>query len=120
MYCDIFQYLRIFHDPADRINGPYLVKVLSWTYRIRDNEGRDILLYHWDPSGVCPDPHLHVGSVLLDSAGHELGKSFSKLHIAIGHLPLQRVVRMLIEEFDVQPLNKDWDEILVVADAASV
>jgi hypothetical protein len=51
--------------------------------------------------------------VLLDPDGHELGKSFSKLHIAIGHLPFQRIVRMLIEEFDVQPLNDNWNDILV-------
>lgn len=55
---------------------------------------------------------MHVGSTLLDSAGHELGKSFTKLHIAIGHLPLQRIIRMLIEEFDVQPLNADWNSVL--------
>lgn len=90
------------------------VKVESWFYRIRDSDRRDLLSYHWDPDSGHPDPHLHVGSVLLDSAGHELGKSFSKLHIAIGYLPLQRVIRMLIEEFDVQPLNNDWHRILVV------
>lgn len=73
-----------------------------------DHDSRDILLYHYNPGSDHPDPHLHVGSVLLNTNGHELGKTFSKLHIAIGPISLQRVIRMLIEEFDVQPLNDDW------------
>jgi hypothetical protein len=52
--------------------------------------------------------------VLLDPAGHELGKSFSTLHIATGPVSIQQIVRMLIEEFDVEPLNADWDNILAL------
>lgn len=111
----VLQRCRIVHDPEDHINGPFRVHVDSWLYGVLDHDRRDLLLYHYDPNSDHPEPHLHVGSTLLDTDGHELGKMFSKLHIAIGPIPLQRVIRMLIEEFDVQPLHDNWQAALEVA-----
>lgn len=120
LYFEFFLGYRIFHGRNDRAKGPYWVEAESWTYNILDSNHRDLLTYHWTPSDQHhPYPHLHVGSTLLNSVGHELAIGFSKLHVTTGPVSVQQVVRMLIEEFDVAPLNAEWNSVLALPDASS-
>jgi hypothetical protein len=43
-------------------------------------------------------------------------KDFHKRHIPTGHVTLPMVVRLLIEELGVAPLNSGWERILTEAD----
>lgn len=113
LHFEFFLGYRIIHERSNRTQGPFWVETESWTYNILNTNRRDLLTYHWTPiDQQHPDPHLHVGSAILNSSGHELGKGFSKLHIATGLVSIQQIVRMLIEEFDVQPVNDNWEAIL--------
>lgn len=80
---------------------------------------REILLYHWHPAGVSPvtDPHLHLSSKLPPIEVASTGRSphkvtLSDMHIRTGHILLEDVVRVLIDEFKVKPLRRDWEEVL--------
>lgn len=108
------QSFLIQHSPSSIVGERYRVNVLSWDYTIYDHNERDILAYHWHPEGTSDKtaPHFHVGSVILDTTSHELGKTFSRLHLPSGYITIADVVRTLIEEFNVVPIHDRWDETL--------
>jgi hypothetical protein len=87
---------------------------VSYQYVISDQQQRELLAFHWHPEGVSAerDPHVHIGSGIIDSGAGDLGKVFSNFHVPTGHVPLGRVVRMLVTEFDVVPNRQDWDAVL--------
>lgn len=84
----------------------------SWTYQILDDEGREVLAYHWDSAETPATPHLHVGSVLMSSEIHYLSKTFSNLHLPTERISIERIVYLLIKDFEVVPLRDDWEDVL--------
>lgn len=93
---------------------PVQITTESWRYTIYDHNQRELLAYHWHPGGVSEKttPHFHVGSTILDTTGHEMGKTFSRLHHPSGYVSIADIVRALIEEFNVVPIHDRWDETL--------
>ncbi|MBA2453355.1 MAG: hypothetical protein H0V47_09300 [Chloroflexia bacterium] len=95
----------------------------SYDYQILDLQERELLSYHWHPSGVSPvtHPHLDLTSRVrpfeIDDPANPSRKptsiSFSDMHIPTGPVLFEHVIRLLIEEFGVVPLRPDWDEILL-------
>lgn len=85
-----------------------------WEYTILDSNEHEILAYHWHPDGLSNvrTPHFHVGSAILDTQVHELGRTFSKMHMPTGEITIADVVRALIEEFGVVPIHARWDDVL--------
>lgn len=92
----------------------YHVRITRWDFSVYDLDEREIIVYHWHPESLSDRkyPHLHIGSVLIDSRRHELGKTFSRLHIPTGIITIADVAKMLIEEFGVIPIHRQWDETL--------
>jgi hypothetical protein len=90
------------------------VQTTYWDYAILDQHHNELISYHWHPDGVSDRkaPHFHAGSAILDTTGHEMGKTFSRLHLPSGHVTVADVVRALIEEFNVRPIHDRWDETL--------
>lgn len=86
----------------------------GYRYTIDDSSHKEILTFHWHPGQRSHEhePHLHVGSGVINAGAGDLGKTFSSLHIPTEHVALARVVRMLITEFQVMPNRQDWDIIL--------
>ncbi len=88
-----------------------------YEYRLLDHDGRELLVYHWQPGDAYlgPDhPHLHVSATLSAqiSAVDQRSIDLDKLHIATGRVSLAAVIRMLITEFHITPQRPDWFEIL--------
>lgn len=79
----------------------------GYRYQIHEDDGSELLSYHWHPDSRSPitTPHLHVKSLLP-------GVDLSKLHLPTGAVSLQAFIRCLITEFGVAPLRPDWDQIL--------
>jgi hypothetical protein len=72
--------------------------------------------YHWHPVGNSrvAHPHLHLSNKLLpiDTGRGQQPLALADLHIATGPVDFATIVRMLIEEFGIHPLTKDWRNIL--------
>ena len=98
--------------------GHFEARVVAYAHDILDPDGNEIIAYHWHPDGVSSvrHPHLHLSNQIRPI---ELGRSqeplpLADLHLATGVVPLAHLVRMLIEEFGVEPLHADWDAALPV------
>ena len=67
----------------------------------------------WHPSSAHPEfhqhPHLHIGAELVRPGLQIAPKDVHKVHVPTGYVTLPMFVRMLIEEFGVEPLRDDWD-----------
>jgi hypothetical protein len=100
---------------ADGERGPYKVSTVGYLYALDDADGREILAYHWHPSGRSDEarPHLHLG------AGAEVGHT----GVASAHLPTERIaleglLRCAISDMRAEPLRDDWRRVLDEAQAA--
>lgn len=88
-----------------------------YEYRVLSHDQTELLVYHWQPGDAFagPDhPHLHVSAAVHARVDAASGRSIDldKRHLATGPVPLEAVVRMLIEEFAIAPLRHDWRETL--------
>ena len=101
----------------DPQQSPTLVNV-GYSIQILDAEGREILAYHWHPESVSPIdyPHMHLTSrvSVIDAPGIGRPIALGDTHISTGVVALAHVARMLIEEFDVEPLRADWQAVLIL------
>lgn len=94
----------------------------SYAYAILDAGGRELVAFHWQPGATFrgPDmPHMHVSAALavMQTSGQLRPFALHKLHIPTGSLALPTVVRMLVAEFGVQPLVRDWERRLAESGA---
>jgi hypothetical protein len=94
----------------------YRVENTGYLFRILDPDEHEILAYHWHPVGrsSVTHPHLHLSSRI---APISLGRGqddlpLADVHIATGFIDFADVVRMLVEEFGVEPLRDDWRDVL--------
>ena len=92
-----------------------------YQYRVLDISGQELVIYDWHPAGVSPirTPHIHVpaaGSVILaQRPGSPLAGAKTHLgamHLSTGQISLAEFVRMLITEFHVDPIRRDWERVL--------
>ena len=85
------------------------VAVVGYNYAVFDAELTEVLLYHWHPIGnrSIATPHLYLRQ------GAEVGRAeVRNAHLPTGNVTLNAVLRVLIEEMEVQPRGSDWDSIL--------
>lgn len=103
---------------ADERNpSALLIAMRSYRISLLDRNGREALAWHWQPGSeyAGPDhPHLHVSAAVgfPDGRGHRTTVDLDKLHLPTGPVSLAGIVRMLVEEFGVQPIGGDWRERL--------
>ncbi len=90
-------------------HGPYKISTAGYLYALDDEQGREVLAYHWHPEGRGEEarPHLHLGDGA--AVGHE--------RIACAHLPTERIslealLRCAIADLGVEPLRSDWRDVL--------
>lgn len=88
--------------------------IASYRYGLYDRDGREILSYHWHPDTYShmTTPHLRLGGGVA-----VWRPDFAKAHIPTGHVTLEAVLLLAIEELalDVTPLRTDWRDILTHA-----
>jgi hypothetical protein len=93
-------------------------RIDSYIYRLLDREHNGIVAYHWHPAGISSvrHPHLHLSNQIrpIELGRNQTPLPLADMHLATGIVPLAHVVRMLIEEFGVEPLRDDWDAVLPV------
>jgi hypothetical protein len=58
------------------------------------------------------EPHVHIGSAIIDVGSSDIGKTFSRFHIPTGHISIAQVVRLLLTDFNVVPNRQDWEAAL--------
>lgn len=98
---------RIVTLPDD--DGLYRVVTTGYLYAVDDEDGAEMLAFHWHTGGRSPVtyPHLHLG------AGARVGRpEVAGAHIPTGQIGLSQVVRLAIEELGVEPRRPDWREVL--------
>lgn len=85
-------------------------EVGGYIYSVQTADRAELLAYHWHPTTISrvTVPHLHVGGVIHDVISH-------RTHLPTGHVLLEDVVRLVIEEFRVPPRRADWPNVLDVA-----
>jgi hypothetical protein len=93
-------------------------QITAYSHALRDLDDNEIVAYHWHPAGVSSvrHPHLHLSSQIrpIDLGRNQASLPLADMHLATGVVPLAHFVRMLIEEFDVEPLREDWDAVLPI------
>jgi hypothetical protein len=114
---DVQHRFAIVEGSAGRAGQQWQATTRMYEYRLLDHDGRELLVYHWQPGDefMGPDlPHLHVSAALnaQTSAVEKRSIDLDKLHLATGRVSLASVVRMLITEFGIAPRHHDWAEAL--------
>lgn len=107
LYLTVTLRYRIVTDTADR--GRWAIRTEQYIYSLR-NEETDVLAYHWHPGlgQRVTWPHLHI----QDPALQDSVFLSSRKHLITGHVALEEVLLLAIEEFDVQPRLANWRQIL--------
>lgn len=106
--------------PDEQAPSTWRIETRSYQISLLDRNGREVLAWHWQPGleFAGPDhPHLHVSAAVgfPNALGESAKVDLDKLHLPTGPVSLADVVRMLVEEFGVQPLMADWRERLAGA-----
>lgn len=108
-------------DEADE-RRPWAVSTAKYAYVLLDEQGREVLAYHWhpedplQPSGrsKVQSPHIHLSDTIAPIV---LGKDYdpfplAEMHIRTGRVLLEDVVEFLIDECGVHPLTDGWRDIV--------
>lgn len=104
--------------PKSDARNVYIGEVVAYNYRIEASPNIELLAYHWHPFGFSDqrNPHLHV-SHSFDSIS--LGAPpLSAMHLPTGIVELPSIIRLLIEEFGIEPRREDWRDVLSRASAS--
>jgi hypothetical protein len=114
----IFVEYRVDVSTNLRVN---VVSVTSYSYRLLTSDHRELLVFHWHPSGLSrfTRPHVHVGGaapITLPVLHNGVPRS---LDIGKAHLPTRQIspedlVEFLIDDpvFAIEPRRIDWRRIL--------
>jgi hypothetical protein len=100
-------------EPSSPRRALWQAQTLGYLYTLDDAHGREVLAYHWHPSGRSPmtAPHLHLGA----GAG-TLRRELEKAHVLTGHVTPVALLTLMIENFGVRPRRADWPAVLHQAD----
>ncbi len=111
----IAQHYRIV-ETDDPERGPWKVHTAAYWYSLGDEQGQEVLAYHWHPDGRSRItwPHLHLGHLALGGGG----PLTSRAHLPTGRVAVEQVLRLAIEELRVEPRRDDWQAVLTEAEAA--
>lgn len=88
--------------------------MIGYQYALLDAAEREILAYHWHPSGRSSilDPHLHLGP-----AGQIRQRDLASAHLPTGMISLPDIIQLAIESFGVVPRVESWREVVAEARA---
>ncbi|MEO8457469.1 MAG: hypothetical protein ABI559_06625 [Chloroflexota bacterium] len=87
----------------------------GYQYKLLDAGNKEILAYHWHPSGPskAKQPHLHLGS-----AAQVRQRDLAAAHLPTGLIALTDMVELAIEAFGAEPRTSDWRTVVAEARAA--
>lgn len=92
---------------------PWRVRTTGYHYVIAAGD-EEVLSYHWHPDGRShiQGPHLHVGGAALTPGGVLTAKS----HLPTETVSFESIIRLLIQDFGVEPRVEDWSERLELSE----
>ncbi|MBA4179835.1 MAG: hypothetical protein C0506_04530 [Anaerolinea sp.] len=90
--------------------GEMTARLTSYVYQLSAAGGAEILAYHWHPGSAEARPHLHISA----AAGSVLPE-LQRAHLPTGKVELAEFIRLLVRDFGVRPLRKDWRRVLGVS-----
>ncbi|MCA9880754.1 MAG: hypothetical protein KC442_23315 [Thermomicrobiales bacterium] len=99
----------------------FAARTTSYQYVASDIAGQQLVIYDWHPTGRSPviSPHLHIPAartvVLEQREGSPRAGARTHpgaLHFPTGPARTATGVDMLIREFGVDPVRKDWERVL--------
>jgi hypothetical protein len=98
-----YQHFELLEDQEFRISTQ------KYYYSVWSNPAERLIDFHYhDRKSDSYHGHLHIPSDGAKSAVHPLMNK----HIPTAHIPLEDVVRFLIQELGVDPRRADWNEVL--------
>jgi hypothetical protein len=105
----IQHYYALVADTTHNQRNRWQAKVATYYYTLDGTDGREILAYHWHPSGrsQTTTPHLHLGA----GAG-TLRTELMKAHLETGLVTPVALLSLVIEQCGVQPRRADWSAVL--------
>jgi hypothetical protein len=101
--------------------GRWKVRTAAYFYGFDDDQGRELLAFHWHPEApeAVPYPHLHIGPGVVEmgslvsaglSAQHNaLRPEIQGAHIPTSRIALEQVLALALRHFNVPPLRADWE-----------
>lgn len=97
--------------------GPYRVTTIRYSFTLSEDadESREILAYHWTPeapAGQLRMPHLHIGRSVLNERYADDPIRLHRRHIRTDRVSIEQVILMMIEDFQIAPLNARWYSVL--------
>ncbi len=108
----VSQQLKLVEDER-KGRGPYRVATSAYSYTVEEQDGAEIIAYHWHPKGIGKEfPHLHLKSGAKVQRPELTRTKGESSHIPTGRVALEEFIRLLIECFSVPPQKKDWEEAL--------
>lgn len=105
------QFKLVKDERKDR--GPYRVATSAYSYTIKEQDGVEIIAYHWHPKGISKEfPHLHLKSGAKVQRPELTRTKGESSHIPTGRVALEEFIRLLIECFSVPPRKENWENEL--------
>jgi hypothetical protein len=91
----------------------WTVETAAYEYALLQADGRELLAYHWHPTGRSPIvwPHAHLSAPVSPI-------DLTKGHAPTGPVGLPAVLRWAISDLGVRPLRPDWPAVLADAERA--
>jgi hypothetical protein len=81
----------------------------SYSYAVDDENGQEILAFHWHPINHDIDyPHLHISN----GAGRYLREEIRDIHFPTRRIAFEEFALMLIENFEIVPDKDDAVTVL--------
>ena len=109
----VTQGYRILRNSEVGEQPDFRLTITLYYYTIMSIDGREIVSFQWHPnSGGVDSPHLHIGSLMIDTNRHDLGRRFSRLHLPTSRVSIEQVIEALITQFDLTPMRADWRSVL--------
>lgn len=88
-------------------------RLTSYVYQLSAAGGAEVLAYHWHPDSAEARPHLHISA----GAGSVLPE-LQRAHLPTAQVEVAEFIRLLVRDFGVRPLRKDWRSLLGVTEQA--
>ena len=107
VWLSLQQYYRIIETEVP--DDMWTVVETGYEYEILDANHREILAYHWHPTGLSSfvSQHLHLGY------GASVGREdLLAAHLPTGYVSIAGMLSLLIRDFGVTPRRPDWESVL--------
>lgn len=111
----LFVQVSIEITPSSLGSRSFSSHVIGYRLQVTNDVGRELLGYHWHPSGVSAvrEPHLHVFRPLSSRTDSEKQDGrLDGVHLPTGVIDARDFIRFLILELAVEPVREDWRRLL--------